>query len=41
VLVGLWLRRVFGIGPYRELSRRHPVNETPTGDVAPVRQTLD
>jgi dolichol-phosphate mannosyltransferase len=27
VLVGLWLRRVFGIGPYRSLSRHHPVME--------------
>jgi hypothetical protein len=35
VLVGLWLRHVFGIGPYRALSRHHPARGIGAEDVAP------
>jgi len=35
VLFGLWLRHVFGIGPYRALSRQHRVQESATKQVAP------
>jgi dolichol-phosphate mannosyltransferase len=35
VLVGLWLRYVFGIGPYRALSRHHPAQEIRVEEVAP------
>jgi dolichol-phosphate mannosyltransferase len=35
VLIGLWLRCVFGIGPYRTLSRHHPAREIPTEEIAP------
>jgi dolichol-phosphate mannosyltransferase len=35
VLFGLWLRYVFGIGPYRALSRQHRVQESATKHVAP------
>ena len=34
VLVGLWLRRVFGIGPYRALSRHHPVTSIGSEEIA-------
>jgi glycosyltransferase involved in cell wall biosynthesis len=35
VLIGLWLRYVFKIGPYRTLSRHNPVTVVATGGVAP------
>jgi hypothetical protein len=35
VLMGLWLRGVFGIGPYRALSRHHPAKEIAPEEVAP------
>jgi len=35
VLIGLWLRCVFRIGPYRGLSRHHPEREIPTEEIAP------
>jgi hypothetical protein len=35
VLFGLWLRYVFGIGPYRALSRQHRVQNSATKQVAP------
>jgi dolichol-phosphate mannosyltransferase len=35
VLIGLWLRHVFKIGPYRALSRRNPVTVVATEGVAP------
>jgi dolichol-phosphate mannosyltransferase len=35
VLIGLWLRFVFRIGPYRTLSRRTAVKEIPTEEAAP------
>jgi hypothetical protein len=28
VLFGLWLRKMFGVGPYRSLSRQHSVTHT-------------
>jgi dolichol-phosphate mannosyltransferase len=34
VLIGLWLRGVFGIGPYRSLARKHPAKEISPEDVA-------
>jgi dolichol-phosphate mannosyltransferase len=34
VLAGLWLRYVFGIGPYRTLSRHHPAREIGPKEVA-------
>ena len=34
VLVGLWLRRVFGVGPYRALSRHHPVTSIGSEEIA-------
>jgi hypothetical protein len=37
VLVGLWLRYVFGIGPYRELSRQHPVTGNRSKAISPDR----
>jgi hypothetical protein len=41
VLAGLWLNHVFGIGPYRELARRHPAStkalEETASDHAPAR----
>jgi SAM-dependent methyltransferase len=37
VLVGLWLRYVFGIGPYRSLSRQHRTQEIGAKEVAPDR----
>jgi len=37
VLVGLWLRWVFGIGPYRELSRQHPPRQLETEKIATDR----
>jgi dolichol-phosphate mannosyltransferase len=40
VLAGLWLRFVFGIGPYRALSRHHPATEVGPADVAPVIPAL-
>lgn len=35
VLAGLWLRYVFGIGPYRELSRHDPIREIGLEEAAP------
>jgi len=35
VLVGLWLRYVFGIGPYRALSRHHPAREIGAEEAVP------
>jgi len=34
VLAGLWLRYVFGIGPYRALTRHHPAREIGPEEVA-------
>lgn len=34
VLAGLWLKHVFGIGPYRELGRKHAASAEPLQDVA-------
>jgi dolichol-phosphate mannosyltransferase len=34
VLIGLWLRHIFGIGPYRELARRHPASTNALKDMA-------
>ena len=34
VLLGLWLRRVFGIGPYRALARHHPVTSIGSEEIA-------
>jgi glycosyltransferase involved in cell wall biosynthesis len=35
VLIGLWLRWVFRIGPYRELSRQHPPRQLQAEEIAP------
>jgi hypothetical protein len=35
VLVGLWLRYVFGIGPYRELARHHPATGNRSKGISP------
>jgi dolichol-phosphate mannosyltransferase len=35
VLGGLWLRHVFGVGPYRELVRRHSATVVPRENVVP------
>ena len=35
VLIGLWLRYAFGIGPYRALSRHHPVTMIARQEIAP------
>jgi dolichol-phosphate mannosyltransferase len=34
VLIGLWLRHMLGIGPYRELARRHPASANALKDMA-------
>jgi dolichol-phosphate mannosyltransferase len=34
VLIGLWLRHILGIGPYRELARRHPASTNALKDMA-------
>ena len=35
VLVGLWLKCAFGIGPYRDLGRQRCANALVPNDVAP------
>ena len=35
VLIGLWLRYAFGIGPYRALSRHHPVTGIARQEIVP------
>jgi len=40
VLIGLWLRRVFGIGPYRELLRHHHTTAIEASQVARVVPAL-
>jgi dolichol-phosphate mannosyltransferase len=37
VLVGLWLRYMFGIGPYRELARGKPPSAKEVEDIAADR----
>jgi dolichol-phosphate mannosyltransferase len=37
VLVGLWLRHMFGIGPYRHLARRQPAVANRVKNIAPAR----
>ena len=39
VLVGLWLNRVFGIGPCRELARRGRLSEQTPKEIAPDHAT--
>jgi len=40
VLTGLWLRHIFGVGPYRELSRDHVSTKNGITEVAPVIPAL-
>jgi dolichol-phosphate mannosyltransferase len=37
VLIGLWLRHVFGIGPYQGLTRSHPATEIENREGTPVQ----